>query len=105
MTASDFSEALELAITASGCRDVPLGQRPPLLSDNGPGFISDAFAQWRVQQGIQHVRGAPAHPQTQGKIERWHPTIKNRILLENHHLPCALEADIEAFVEQYNHRR
>jgi transposase InsO family protein len=100
-----FQGGTSLAITASGCRDVPLRQRPPLLSDNGPGFISDAFAQWRVQQGIQHVRGAPAHPQTQGKIERWHPTIKNRILLENHHLPGALEADIEAFVEQYNHRR
>jgi len=105
MTASDFSETLELAITASGCRDVPLRQRPPLLSDNGPGFISDAFAQWRVQQGIQHVRGAPAHPQTQGKIERWHQTVKNRILLENYSLPGALEADIEAFVEHYNHRR
>jgi transposase InsO family protein len=105
MTASDFSEALELAITASGCRDVPLRQRPPLLSDNGPGFISDAFAQWRVQQGSQHVRGAPAHPQTRGKIERWHQTVKNRILLENDYLPGALEADIEAFVEHYNHRR
>jgi len=52
-----------------------------LLSDNGPAFISDAFAQWLAKQGIQHFRGAPAHPQTQGKIERWHQTIKNRILL------------------------
>jgi transposase InsO family protein len=76
-----------------------------LLSDNGPGFISDAFAQWLAQHGIQHVRGAPAHPQTQGKIERWHQTMKNRILLENHYLPGALQAEIEAFVEQYNHRR
>ena len=105
MTASDFSETLELAITASGCRDVTLRQRPPLLSDNGPGFISDAFAQWREQQGSQHVRGAPAHSQTRGKIKRWHQTVKNRILLENDYLPGALEADIEAFVEQYNHRR
>jgi transposase InsO family protein len=105
MTASDVSETLELAITASGCRDVPLRQRPRLLSDNGPGFISDAFAQWLAQHGIQHVRGAPAHPQTQGKIERWHQTMKNRILLENYYLPGALQAEIEAFVEQYNHRR
>ena len=63
MTARDVSETLELAMTASGCRDVPLRQRPRLLSDNGPGFISDAFAQWLAQHGIQHVRGAPAHPQ------------------------------------------
>jgi transposase InsO family protein len=76
-----------------------------LLSDNGPGFISDAFAQWLAQHGIQHVRGAPAHPQTQGKIERWHQTMKNRILLENYYLPGALQAEIEEFVEQYNHRR
>src|SRR3546814_17099244 len=52
-----------------------------------------------------HVRGAPMHPQTQGKIERWHQTLKNRILLENHFLPGDLEAQIEAFVEHYNHRR
>jgi putative transposase len=105
MTASDVSETLELAMTASGCRDVPLRQRPRLLSDNGPGFISDAFAQWLVQHGIQHVRGALAHPQTQGKIERWHQTMKNRILLENYYLPGALQAEVAEFVEQYNHRR
>jgi transposase InsO family protein len=34
------------------------------------------------------VRGAPCHPQTQGKIERWHQTLKNRILLENYYLPA-----------------
>ena len=105
MTASDVSETLELAMTASGCRDVPLRQRPRLLSDNGPGFISDALAQWLAEHGIQHVRGAPAHPQTQGKIERWHQTMKNRILLENYYLPGALQTEIEEFVEQYSHRR
>ena len=51
------------------------------------------------------VRGAPLHPQTQGKIERWHQTLKNRILLENYFLPGDLERQIEAFVEHYNHRR
>ena len=51
------------------------------------------------------MRGAPAHPQTQGKIECWHQTMTNRILLENYYLPGALQAEIEAFVEQYNHRR
>jgi transposase InsO family protein len=105
MTAGDISKTLELAMTASGCRNVSLRQRPRLLSDNGPGSILDAFAQWLSQHGIQHVRGAPAHPQTQGKIERWHQTMKNRILLENHYLPGALEADIGAFVEHYNHGR
>ena len=54
---------------------------------------------------MHHVRGAPSHPQTQGKIERWHQTLKNRILLENYYLPGDLEANIEKFVDHYNHRR
>ena len=54
---------------------------------------------------MEHVRGAPNHPQTQGKIERWHQTLKNRILLENHYLPGALEAAIGEFVDHHNHRR
>ena len=56
------------------------------------------------------MKTAPAalagyHPQTQGKIERWHQTLKNRILLENYYLPGDLEAQVDAFVEHYNHRR
>ena len=56
-------------------------------------------------KGMKHSRGAPYHPQTQGKIERWHQTLKNRILLENYFLPGDLEAQIEAFVNHYNHQR
>jgi len=54
---------------------------------------------------MDHTRGAPNHPQTQGKIERWHQTLKNRILLEHYFLPDDLEAQIAAFVERYNHKR
>jgi transposase InsO family protein len=54
---------------------------------------------------MRHTRGAPYHPMTQGKIERWHQTLKNRILLENYYLPGDLEAQIDAFVAYYNHRR
>ena len=54
---------------------------------------------------MEHTRGSPSHPQTQGKIERWHQTLKNRILLENYFLPGDLERQIAAFVEHYNHRR
>lgn len=54
---------------------------------------------------MDQVRGAPHHPQTQGKIERWHQIMKNRVLLENYYLPGDLERQIEAFVEHYiNHR-
>ena len=50
-------------------------------------------------------RGAPYHPQTQGKIERWHQTLKNRILLEHYYLPGDLERQVAVFVERYNHAR
>ena len=54
---------------------------------------------------MDHVRGAPNHPQTQGKIERWHQTLKNRVLLENYYLPGDLEANVGTFVVHYNHHR
>ena len=56
-------------------------------------------------KGTEHVRGAPYHPQTQGKIERWHQTLKNRILLDNYYLPGDRERQIGAFVEHYNNVR
>jgi putative transposase len=65
-------------------------------------FYSAALA-WNCS--AVDTRGAPNHPQTQGKIERWHQTLKNRILLENYFLPGDLEAQIAAFVDHYNHRR
>jgi putative transposase len=58
---------------------------------------------WLEGKGIAHIRGAPNHPQTQG--ERWHQTLKNRVLLENYFLPDRLEAAVSAFVDHYHHRR
>ena len=77
-------------------------QRPRLLSDNGSSYVADDLATWLKGKDMQHVRGAPYHPQTQGKIERWHQTLKNRILLDNCYLPGDLERQIGAFVEHYN---
>ena len=76
-----------------------------LLNDNGSSYVSAELADWLAAQNMGHVRGAPYHPQTQGKIERWHQTLKNRILLENYYLPGDLEASIGRFVDHYNHRR
>ena len=105
MAASDVTDTLEMALTASGCDEARVQHRPRLLSDNGPSYIAGELAQWLAENAMDHVRGAPCHPQTQGKIERWHQTLKNRILLENYYLPGDLEAQIEAFVDHYNHRR
>jgi putative transposase len=105
MTAADVTATLELALRQAGLdRDNP-DDRPRLLSDNGPCYVSWELADWLGGKDMQHTRGAPYHPMTQGKIERWHQTLKNRILLENYYLPCDLEAQIEAFVEHYNHQR
>src|SRR3546814_17730721 len=68
-------------------------------------LIAGELAEYIEARKMSHVRGAPCHPQTQGKIERWHQTLKNRILLENYFLPGDLEAQIEASAEHYTHPR
>ena len=105
MKAEDVTDTLEMALTASGCDQAHVRHKPRLLSDNGSSYISGDLAEWLDQQRMAHVRGAPYHPQTQGKIERWHQTLKNRILLENYYLPGDLEAQIERFIDHYNNRR
>ncbi|MDH3669278.1 MAG: IS3 family transposase [Paracoccaceae bacterium] len=105
MTSRDVTETLELALQASGCDQANVVHKPRLLSDNGSSYISNELADWITDNQMSHVRGAPYHPQTQGKIERWHQTLKNRILLENYFLPGDLEKQIEAFVNHYNHQR
>ena len=105
MRAEDVTDTLDLALKASGCDSATVLHKPRLLSDNGPSYIAGELAEYIEAQQMSHVRGAPLHPQTQGKIERWHQTLKNRILLEHYFLPGDLEAQIEAFVEHYNHQR
>src|SRR3546814_5188396 len=97
-----ISETLDLALAAPGGDSATVLHKPRLLSDNGPSYIAGELAEYIEANKMSHVRGAPMHPQTQGKIERWHQTLKNRILLENYFLPGDLEAQIEAFVEHYN---
>ena len=105
MAASDVTATLDLALEASGLDQATVIHRPRLLSDNGPSYVSADLAEWLDGQSMDHLRGAPYHPMTQGKIERWHQTLKNRILLENYYLPGELEAQIGAFVADYNHLR
>lgn len=105
MSASDVEDTLNLALEASGLEQAKVQHRPRLLSDNGPCYISGELAEYLKDKCMSHTRGAPYHPQTQGKIERWHQTLKNRILLENYFLPGDLENQIDAFVGYYNHQR
>src|SRR6478735_8275887 len=105
MCASDVTATLDQALAASGLDRATVMHRPRLLSDNGSSYVASDLAAWLKDKGMEHVRGAPYHPQTEGKIERWHQTLKNRILLDNYYLPGDLERQIEAFVEHYNHVR
>ena len=101
---SQFSQTA-LALKASGCDQTKVVHKPRLLSDNGSSYVSGDLAEWLEDQKIDHVRGAPHHPQTQGKIERWHQTLKHRILLKNYFLPGDLENQIGACVDHYNNHR
>lgn len=103
MKVDDVTDTLDLALADSGCDKVE--HRPRLLSDNGPYYVAFDLGEWLEKYKIDQVHGAPGHPQTQGKIERWHQTLKNRILLEKYFFQEDLEAQIAAFVEHYNHHR
>ena len=105
MSAEDVKQTLEAAIRFSGVRHVTVVSRPRLLSDNGPCYISKALGEYLAEEGIGHTRGKPYHPMTQGKIERYHRSMKNLILLEHYYSPPELEEQIGVFVEYYNHNR
>lgn len=105
MGADDVTDTLELALQTSDLDGALPQHRPRLLSDNGPSYVAGDLSDWLESQGMKHTRGKPYHPMTQGKIERWHLSLKSRILLENYYLPGDLERAIADFVEYYNHRR
>lgn len=105
MAAVDVKDVLDLALAETGVDQVKVKNRPRLLSDNGPCYVSDELRKYLEDKGLTHTRGAPYHPQTQGKIERYHRTMKNRVLLQHYYLPQELEAEVAVFVEYYNNER
>ena len=105
MTATDVSDTLAMALRSSGLDRVRVRHRPRLLSDNGPSYVSAQLGSWLAAHGMTHTRGKPYHPMTQGKIERYHRSMKNQILLENYYLPGQLEQRLAEFVDYYNSRR
>jgi putative transposase len=105
MSADDVKATVDDAIAVSGVKHVYLRHRPRLLSDNGPCYISGELKQYLADQGFLHIRGKPYHPMTQGKIERYHRSMKNILLLDNYYCPEELTVQIAAFVEYYNNQR
>jgi transposase InsO family protein len=105
MTAAEVKKTLDIAIARTGVKHVHVYHRPRLLSDNGPSFISTELEDYLEDHNIRHIRTRTHHPMTQGKIERYHRSMKNLILLDNYYSPSELEARISEWVNYYNNHR
>jgi putative transposase len=105
MSANSLIEVVQEAVDATGMTDVPVEDRTRLLSDNGAGYVSKAFRNYLRLVGIGHILAAPFHPQTNGKIERYHRSIKGELSLLPYEMPSQLERAITDFVDYYNYRR
>ena len=105
MGATDVTETLDQALAITGVEQVRVKHRPRLLSDNGPAYVSSELREYLGERGMAHTRGRPYHPQTQGKIERWHRTMKNVVKLQHYYFPWELEAALRDFVGYYNNER
>ena len=103
MASGSLIDVVQQAVDLTDMTDVPVDDRTVLLSDNGPGYVSRQFGEYLRLVGVRHITAAPYHPQTNGKIERYHRTIKGEINLVPHEMPGELEKAIKAFIEYYNY--
>jgi RNA-directed DNA polymerase len=104
-TAQSISEVLQQAGEWTGMEQVPIEDRTRFLSDRGPGFLARALEEYLRMLQIRHIYCSPYHPQTNGKLERFHETLKARLNLLVFTSPEALRAARAEFIEFYNHRR
>ena len=105
MAATSLIDVVQKAVDFTGMTDVPVEDRTVLLSDNGAGYLSRQFGEYLRLVGVRHIVASPYHPQTNGKIERYHRTIKGDIGLVPYEMPGELREAIKDFIEYYNYRR
>lgn len=104
MKAEDFEQVVELAYEKAQIQsNAP--NKPRLVTDRGPALISDDFKEYLKEKGIHHILASPYHPQTNGKIERYHRSMKEKVLLNVHDAPEKLKAEIGRYITHHNKRR
>lgn len=100
MSAQDVARSIDQAMLKAG---LPHKNAPKLLSDNGPCYIANSLKEHlSTKFNMKHIHGKPLHPQTQGKIERYHRSMKRVIKLQHYFAPSELEEAIGEWVEYYN---
>jgi putative transposase len=80
--------------------------KPRIISDNGPQFIARDFKEFIRISGMTHIRTSPYYPQSNGKIERWHKSLKSECIRPG--TPLSLDDAlrlVQAYVEHYNNVR
>jgi putative transposase len=105
MAAGSLIDVVQKAVDVTGMTDIPVEDRTVLLSDNGAGYISRQFGEYLRLVGVRHIVASPYHPQTNGKIERYHRSLRGEINQLPYDMPSVLEEAIAAFIEYYNYRR
>jgi len=96
----------EVELVLQRAREKHPDARPRIISDNGPQFVAREFKDFIREAGMTHVRTSPYYPQSNGKIERWHKTMKSDSIRVTP--PSTLEEArriVERFVAQYNAER
>lgn len=105
MTSDSLIEVVQEAVDETDMTEIPVENRTRLLGDNGSGYVARAFNDYLHLVGIRHVLAAPYHHQTNGKLERYHQSIKRDVNQVPYELPSDFETAIADFATYYNFSR
>lgn len=105
MSANSLIEIVQEGVDVTGMTDVPVEDRTNLLSNIGSGHFYRSFRNYLNLFGIRHILAAPFYPQTSGKLEHYHRSIKKEMNQLQYEVPSPLEKAIGDFVDYYNYRR